>query len=124
MKRFFRWAKNKIVEFVKWVWQECKDWRTFVLFVMVCFVIGLPVWGLALLGIIFSWEWAVITAGVAWAFWMLPGTPFFVLCIATTLALKRFFEKKAEKQHEQEASQESEPVKSTEADEEKKEASE
>ncbi|MBE6684294.1 MAG: hypothetical protein E7592_01425 [Ruminococcaceae bacterium] len=97
MKRFFNWAKNKIVNFVKWLWQECKDWRTFILLVIVCIVVGAPVWISGLLGILFNWTWAWAVFAALLAFWWLPGVPYFALCVAVTLAIKRFFEKKTAK---------------------------
>lgn len=97
MKRFFNWAKNKIVNFIKWLWRECKDWRTFVLLVIVCIVVGAPVWISGLLGILFNWAWAWAVFAALLAFWWLPGVPYFALCVAITLAIKRFFEKKTAK---------------------------
>ncbi|MBQ7828695.1 MAG: hypothetical protein IJ345_00280 [Clostridia bacterium] len=108
MKRFFNWAKNKIVNFIKWLWQECKDWRTFVLLVIVCIVVGAPVWISGLLGILFNWAWAWAVFAALLAFWWLPGVPYFALCVAVTLAIKRFFEKRAEKRLKQ-AKEDSEP---------------
>ena len=98
MKRFFNWAKNKIVNFIKWLWRECKDWRTFVLLVIVCIVVGAPVWISGLLGILFNWAWAWAVFAALLAVWWLPGVPYFALCVAVTLAIKRFFEKKAAKE--------------------------
>ncbi|MBR3686816.1 MAG: hypothetical protein IKL66_04975 [Clostridia bacterium] len=97
MKRFFNWAKNKIVNFIKWLWRECKDWRTFVLLVIVCIVVGAPVWISGLLGILFNWTWAWAVFAALLAFWWMPGVPYFALCVAITLAIKRFFEKKTAK---------------------------
>ncbi len=97
MKRLFYWVKKKIVDFLKWLWQECKDWRTFVLLVIVCIVIGFPVWGGYLLYFITGWEWALIVATALLAFWWLPGAPYFAVCVAVTLAIKRFFERRKER---------------------------
>jgi membrane protein implicated in regulation of membrane protease activity len=97
MKRLFNWAKKKIIDFLKWIWQECKDWRTFVLLVIVCIVIGFPVWGGYVLYFITHWEWALIVATALLAFWWLPGAPYFAVCVAVTLAIKRFFERRKEK---------------------------
>lgn len=108
MKRFFNWAKNKIINFIKWLWRECKDWRTFVLLVIVCIVVGAPVWISGLLGILFDWAWAWAVCAALLAFWWLPGVPYFALCVAVTLAIKRFFEKRVEKRLKQ-AKEDSEP---------------
>ena len=97
MKKLWNKLKNTVINFIKWLWAECKDWRTLVLFGIVCLVVGLPVWGCYLLGFIFKWEWALWVATGMWAFWMLPGAPYFALCVSITLAIKRIFEKKQEK---------------------------
>ena len=94
MKKLYLKIKKTVIDFIKWVWSECKDWRTLVLLGVVCLVIGLPVWCGYLLALIFHWNWAFWVASVCWAFWMLPGAPFFALCVSITLALKRTYEKK------------------------------
>ena len=65
--------------------------------VIVCIVVGAPVWISGLLGILFNWAWAWAVFAALLAFWWLPGVPYFALCVAVTLAIKRFFEKKAAK---------------------------
>ena len=104
MKRFVNWAKKKIVNLIKWLWRECKDWRTFALLAIVCVVVGSPVWVCGLLGLIFNWAWAWAVFFALLAFWWLPGVPYFALCIAVTLAIKRFFEKRASRRAIAEAS--------------------
>ena len=98
MKKLFGLVKEKTIEFFKWIWHECKDWHTIMLLGIVAAVLGLPVWCGYLLGFIFGWEWALIVASVMWGFWMLPGAPFFALAVTITLAIKRGFEKKQEKE--------------------------
>ncbi|MBQ8409431.1 MAG: hypothetical protein IJY39_11285 [Clostridia bacterium] len=93
MKKLFLKIKSTVVNFFKWVWRECKDWRTIALLALVCIVIGSPVWVGYLLGILFGWEWAIVAATVAWGFWMLPGAPYFALCVSVTLAIKRIYQR-------------------------------
>ena len=81
---------KKLIEFIKWVWKECANFKTILLLAAVCLVIGIPVWGGGLLWLIFDWKWALAMALACLAFWWLPGTPFFVLCITITLALKKW----------------------------------
>lgn len=97
MKKLFVKIKDKILSFIKWLWAECKDWHTLVLLAVVCLVIGLPVWGGYLVGLVFRWEWAFWVATVTWGFWMLPGAPFFTVSVTVTLAIKRIYEKRQEK---------------------------
>ena len=94
MKKLYCKIKKKITNFIKWLWRECKDWRTVLLFVAVCAVLGSTVWLGYLLGFIFGWEPAFVVATATWAFWMLPGAPFFALSVSVTLAIKRLFEKR------------------------------
>lgn len=97
MKKLFQFVKNKIISFFRWVWEECKDWHTIVLLAIVCLVLGLPVWGGYLIGFVFGYKWAIAVATVVWAFWMLPGAPFFALSVSITLIIKRLLGKSRRK---------------------------
>ncbi len=94
MKRIIKKIWNAAIRFVKWIWSECKSWKTLLLFGVVCLVLGAPVWVCALIGLLFHWEWAIIAAAALWAFWMLPGVPFFALSLSLTLGIKRIYETK------------------------------
>ncbi len=87
---------NKIIStfknFFVWVWKECRDWRTFVLLVVVCVVLGSPVWVGYLLTFLFGWKWSFIMASAVFAFWWIPGMPYFAICVSVTLTLKRIGE--------------------------------
>lgn len=37
--------KAKIKAFFRWIWAECRDWRTVALLVAVMAVVYAPVWG-------------------------------------------------------------------------------
>ncbi len=78
--------------FFRWVWKECRDWRTFVLLVVVCIVLGSPVWVGYLLTLLFGWKWSFIMASAVFAFWWIPGMPYFAICVSVTLALKKIGE--------------------------------
>ena len=43
-KKLFEKLKNKFINFCKWVWSECKDWHTLVLFAIVVVLMYAPVW--------------------------------------------------------------------------------
>lgn len=90
LKQWIKKLIKKGIDFVKWVWRECKNWQTILLFGVVCAVIGLPVWSGGLLYLIFGWKWALAMAVACLAFWWLPGTPFLVLSLTVTLAIKRW----------------------------------
>ena len=93
MKRFFCWLKNKIVTFIKWIWNECKDPWTLMLLGLVILVVYSPVWVGYILFWIFRWKWALISATAILAFWAGPFSPFFPLCISITLGIKKAFKK-------------------------------
>ena len=100
MKKLITKIWNKCKDLLLWVWAECKDWKTLALLGFICVVIGLPVWGGVLLGLLFHWEWAYAVAAICWAFWMLPGAPFFAMCVSITLIIKRLYEKNAQRRQE------------------------
>ena len=99
MKKFIKKIWDATIKFVKWIWSECKSWKTLLLFGVVCLVLGAPVWVCALIGLLFHWEWAIVAAAALWAFWMLPGVPFFALSLSLTLGIKRIFETKMRKKN-------------------------
>lgn len=94
VKKLFKWSKEKTIKFLKWIWQECKDWHTVVLLLAVIVVVYSPVWMGYILFWVFDLKWAGIVATAIMAFWAGPFSPFFALCISITLGIKRWFEKK------------------------------
>ena len=93
MKKLFNWAKQTAINFFKWVWRECRNWQTIALLLLVCIIVGAPVWICGLLGLLFNWTWAWAVFAALLAFWWLPGMPYFAVCVAITLGIKRFFQK-------------------------------
>ena len=81
--------KDKFIRFCRWVWQECKDTKTFLLLLLVIAVVYSPVWGGYLLYTAFGWKWASVMASACLLFWAGPFTPFFPICIGITLSIKR-----------------------------------
>ena len=92
-----RKLKNKFIIFCRWIWQECKDIKTFILLLFVIAAVYSPVWGGYLLNAVFGWKWAAVMASVCMAFLAGPFTPFFPLCIGITLSIKRIAEKRTKK---------------------------
>ena len=80
---------EKFKKFLLSIWKELKDLKTLVLFFVVVLVIYSPVWGGYLIYAIFRFPWSLTMATVCLAFWAGPFTPFFPICIAVTLAIKR-----------------------------------
>ena len=98
MKKLINWAWTKAVNFVKWVWRECRNWQTLILLALVCIVVGAPVWVCGLLWLLFGWTWAGVVCAALLAFWWLPGMPYFAVCVSITLVIKRLFGKYKRKQ--------------------------
>ena len=96
------WIKLK--NFLLYLKNECRDWKTIVLFIIVMAAVYSPVWVCYLLFILFGFKWAFITASSVLAFWAGPFTPFFPLCIAITLGIKKLFSRKKKDCSEQESS--------------------
>ena len=92
-KKLFEKLKNKFINFCKWVWSECKDWHTLALFAIVVVLMYAPVWLGYILYFVFKSKWAMGVASAYLLFWAGPFTPYFPLCIAITLSLKKLIEK-------------------------------
>lgn len=54
MKKFFQKIWVKIKNFFKWLWEQLKDWRTLVIFIIVLLVMYFPAYGFYILSIIFK----------------------------------------------------------------------
>ncbi len=93
IKELFIKLKNKFIKFCKWVWEECKDWHTVVIFAIVVVVMYSPVWGGYLCHALFHWKWCSVMATAYLAFWAGPFTPFFPMCIAITLGIRRIIDR-------------------------------
>ena len=89
--------KEKIINFFKWIKEECKDYRTFLIFACVIIAVHTPIWGGVLCYTIFKWKWCLAMATTMSLFWLGPFTPFFPLCIAITFGIKRKKKKKSKK---------------------------
>ena len=85
--------KNKFIKFCKWIWKECKDWKTVVIFAIVVVIMYSPVWGGYLCHALFHWKWCSVMATAYLAFWAGPFTPFFPMGIAITLGIRRIIDK-------------------------------
>ena len=97
-KRFWKWIFYWTVFPFVWIWVNIRDWRTALIFVIVFLLVSSEVWVPYLIGIIaFQNEPLRITmfsvGSACWLFWLGPGTPFLVICIALTIGIKGLFNK-------------------------------
>lgn len=87
--------KQKIINFFKWIWTEIKDWHNIIILLIVAPVFFalcvLPV----TVGLFFvDYKIHIITAcSIVTAFWVGPFTPFWPICIAITLTLRKIIDK-------------------------------
>ncbi len=81
------WAK--LVRFVKGILRELGDIHNLLIFGIVVLVMTIPIWLLYLLGILLECTPLIAVGTVYWAFWMGPMTPFFPLCVAIALGLRK-----------------------------------
>ena len=61
--------------------------------IIIVVIMYTPVWGGYLIHLIFKKPWGSVMATAYLAFWAGPFTPYFPLCIAITLGIKKLFEK-------------------------------
>ena len=99
VKKQLKKFKDKFIKFCKWIVDECKDWHTILLLLVVAAILFTPVWGGYLIWLLFGWQWGFVLATATVAVLIGP-VPFWVISIAITLGIKKLFEKKQE--HDQE----------------------
>ena len=90
-------VKERAINVIKWLKEECKDWKTLIVLICVVAVMYAPVWLGYLLYFIFKWNWCLVMASVTLAFWFGPLTPFFPICIGITLSIKKIMQVKKRK---------------------------
>lgn len=103
-KRFWKWVWFFIAFPWKWIWVNIRDWRTAIIFAIVFLVVSSEVWIPYTIGFI-GWNneplrISMFSVGSAcWLFWAGPGTPFLVICIGLTIAIKSLFNKIKDKKN-------------------------
>ena len=96
-KRFWKYVWFALTYVCVWCWKELRDWRTFLIFIIVQLIVGSEVWVPLILGLIFNNKGLLAFAGTMEAFWLLPGTPFIPICIAITIGIKALIDKRKKK---------------------------
>lgn len=94
---FLKKILEKIKNFIKWVWNECKDWRTLVVFAIVWVFIMSPFFIGYILFLITNNGWHLTYANGWILFWAGPFTPTIPLCLTITFAIKKLFQKNKDK---------------------------
>ncbi len=97
-KRFWKWCWFYMTFPFIWIWINIRDYRTAIIFVIVFIIVSSEVWVPYLIGAIFwnneALRISMFSFGSAcWLFWLGPGTPFLVVCISLTIAVKGIFNK-------------------------------
>lgn len=101
-RRFWKWVWYFIAFPWVWIFYNIRDWRTAIIFVIVCALVSSEVWVPYLLAFIFwsnePWRIALLSfASACWIFWLGPGTPFLVICMSLTIGIKAIFNKVKER---------------------------
>lgn len=93
MKNLLKNLWEKILRFLRWLLGQLKDRRNIVIFLIVLVVMFSEVWVPYLLAVLTGdpWWWGIGSA--CWAFWLAPFTPFFPLCIAITVAVRKIVDR-------------------------------
>lgn len=95
MKELLTKLKTKIINFLKWIMNEVKDWHNLIILI----IVAAAVFTVSVLGVILALFIADQKIHIAYSvtlvflFWAGPFTPFWPLCIAITLFIRRFIEK-------------------------------
>lgn len=99
-KRFWGWIWYSVCFPWVWAFYNIRDWRTAVIFVISMIVVSASVWGFYLTALFFGWTATdigktLISVGSAvWVWWLSPvGSPFILICVALTIAIKMTFDK-------------------------------
>ncbi len=89
----------KFINFWKWIWKECRDWRTLIVFIIVWLILMSPMIVGYILYFVTKNEWH-LTYATAWIlFWAGPFTPTIPICLAVTFAIKKIKEKRTKKKN-------------------------
>lgn len=105
---FIKKIIGKVKNLIKWIWSECKDWRTLVVFIIVYCVVMSPVIVGYTLYFVTKNEWHLTYASVWLLFWFGPFTPLIPLCIAISLGIKKLLKIKKKHQEEKKAKEDDE----------------
>ena len=93
--KLWAWVRYIFIFPFKWCYYNLRDWRTFIIFLIVFVVVSCEVWVPYLLGLIIPSIRAVMwsVGSACWLFWLGPGTPFMVICISITIFIKSLYNK-------------------------------
>ena len=85
---------NKIVTFFKWIWIQVKDWHNLVILAIVAPLLFCLCVLLITVALFFTDGkiHLIIATSTVLAFWAGPFTPFWPLCIAITLGIRKFID--------------------------------
>lgn len=97
-QRFWGWCGYYTAFPFVWAWVNIRDWHTFVIFVTVFVVMSVEIWLPYLIGFICwnneSLRVAMFSfASACLVFWAMPMTPFLLICVFLTMAIKGIFNK-------------------------------
>ena len=83
-----------MIRLLRWLASSLKDWRNWVIFLLVYVALTSPTWMGWLLYFITMDPWHLTYSIAYMAFWALPFTPLLPLCIAISLCIRKVFHRK------------------------------
>ncbi len=89
LKRLYDIVKKFVIDII----HKLEDKRNLAIFFCVLAVMSAPIWLFYLLAVVFDIKALYAVASVYWAFWAGPMTPFFPLCVAITLAIRKLLDR-------------------------------
>lgn len=90
----FKKLKEKFINLIKWIWNECKDYRTLIIFIIVWLILMSPIFVGYILYFISDKAWHLTYANAWILFWAGPFTPAIPLCLTVTFAVKKIIKKR------------------------------
>ncbi len=93
---YLRWliVHYNIKGFLKWVWNEAKDWKNLLFIILWWLILGSPTWVGYGLYFVTKNAWHLTYANAVFVFWtFVPGTPLVPLSIALGLATRKIVKK-------------------------------
>ncbi len=88
---------NKLLKLIKWIWTECRDYRTLIIFIIVWLIVMSPMFVGYILYFITNNKWHLTYANGWILFWAGPLTPAIPLCLTITFSIKKLINKKKRK---------------------------
>nr|DAE44641.1 MAG TPA: hypothetical protein [Caudoviricetes sp.] len=79
------YIKNDLKRLIK----QLGNWKTLLIFFIVCAIMSSEVWVMYILGWVLHNQWFIHIGNICWLWWAGPFTPFIPICVAITLFIQK-----------------------------------